>query len=327
VIFKPDVPLKQLYIGIHSTESKMPAIKESMRRSSMESRWSEDEEEEPEDLNKDIEEYLHRDEPHLTRPLDVRSERSESVDASIREKLTEGLDASGSENLSKGFSFLSYLIPTTQRGSQSATPRPSLLDSFMRKSFGSMDMDSESVTAPEPVTSRAASADDVDIDNEIEGWDFDVSDSRGPLSPRNLDFDKASPVISPLASPEISPLSNIRKMQTFPLRDDDPNAIVMGRSGVSDSRMSLKKQVSYKLEPKSDDKPLREWKSPNLSPSDTSDKPRRVLLARASSRTMKEQSEEEELDKVCMLYSPLLLILVIRISLGTGRVAGTRRDR
>ena len=289
------MPLKPLYVGIHSTSSRPPSISEVGRRSSIDSVESLDEDEE-EDLNPELRDYIYRGEPLAT--SDAYHDHISRSDDGVEEP------APNRYSLTKGMSFLSYLL-TNPRGSfnldsrsKSSANLDSQHSSRSLESSPRSPVDKSDGLLSHPLT-RVAEPTEDDLEKEFDGWDFkpeskdDISDT-GRLSPVLEEDVKAdseddvpinrSPGRDSLRFRVRNSLEDVRSIGravTYPFDDhggDDNTFIDLN------AEFELNRTASLRLEPNDNDQPLKGWRSPNLTPNSSTRTPFASLTHRSSSR-------------------------------------------
>ena len=297
------MPLKSLYVGIHSTSSRPPTISEVGRRTSIDSAESIDnEEEEEEDLNPELRDYIYRGEPEATADAYQDHLSSSRSDDNSEEPPPNRY------SLTKGMSFLSYLL-TAPRNSFSLDSRSksnaaleSQLSMRSMESSSPRSLVDKSEVMNSPVLTRVPELTDDELEQELDSWDFNpdgqdnISDT-GRLSPVLEEDTKAeSEDDAPIKrSPERDSLRfrvkssteevrSIGHAATYPLDDhggDENSMIVLGSE---DEDVDLNRATSLRLEPNALDQPLKGWRSPNLTPNASTRTPFASLSHRNRSR-------------------------------------------
>jgi hypothetical protein len=325
-IFRPDLPLRPLYVGLHNTASKppLPSIQEVGRRLSLDSADSDSEEE---DLNKEIREYFYQPEVHA-HPADNKGSyghwrsSTDSADSGVSHESDRGA-------LTKGMSFLSYLLATPR---QSAGPlqRPSIFGDSLRGSlFGDSSRPSSErlstdslgaavkakepeVVTPPPLEGKedsltplgAMPTTEEELEQQMQGWDFNTSSTpiRGSPSDLNGSF----------AIHTKQPFESLLRSATYPAIDDhggsDELVLSLDYGDSTDDQYRdwrSRRARSFRLEPDVRDQLLGAWKSPNLvsnSATHTPLSPRPPLNRAAQSLSGKGLCLEDEVDEELDLW-------------------------
>lgn len=278
-MFRVDIPIRQLFVNIHSTESKLPVIQE--RRLSMDSEGEAEEKQKKEDEeDEEFQQYLatgggsSADSHSEFNIIDVEEdEEIEELQPSVRPPLTMGL------------SFLGYLA--SPRSSVKLNPVVAEKVSSQSKQSGVLggifsrhqSVSSENGSVGSSVVGRGSIADSIDneheLDLEMDAWDLDLhegsSEGGVEISDDLVDEDAAvdmegkvdNGVAFDSRSGNTSPL---RRAATYPLADDTPvdQLIELPHAMETEEYERPSRRTSGRFEPNSADKPLKDWRSPNL---------------------------------------------------------------